>query len=263
MITSAVLLGLAFVALLVIGLGLGIAAHRLPGAERVAAIIADDGRGSSSWRVACATGSRSPASRGRRRPALAFSAARLDRVDRHVPRGRARPSGSSCTLAQAALLTSGVALVTIVPSGPGLRGTFELTAVAIADGFGDPADSAFALGLLVHVDDPGDHLGRRGRRGSPARRRAEHRLERADVELGGALRDRIVEHGPVVRLEQQRLTRTTGHAQELEVVRLVHLVEQRDRLDVVRLPGRRTRLASPGPQAERQARAVCRSGPLK
>src|SRR5881394_875782 len=37
---SAVLLGLAFVALLVIALGLGMAAHRLPGADRVAAIIA-------------------------------------------------------------------------------------------------------------------------------------------------------------------------------------------------------------------------------
>ena len=38
--SSAVLLGLAFVALLVIGLGLGMAAHRLPGAARVTEIIA-------------------------------------------------------------------------------------------------------------------------------------------------------------------------------------------------------------------------------
>jgi uncharacterized membrane protein YbhN (UPF0104 family) len=55
------------------------------------------------------------------------------------------------TVAQAALLTSGVALVTIVPSGPGYLGTFELTVVGIADGFGIPRDSAFALGLLVHL----------------------------------------------------------------------------------------------------------------
>src|SRR3954449_7740915 len=40
LMTSAVLAGLAFVALLVIALGLGIAAHRLPGADRVAAMIA-------------------------------------------------------------------------------------------------------------------------------------------------------------------------------------------------------------------------------
>src|SRR6476620_2178667 len=38
--SSAVLLGLAFVALLVIVLGLGIAAHRLPGAARVTELIA-------------------------------------------------------------------------------------------------------------------------------------------------------------------------------------------------------------------------------
>jgi hypothetical protein len=59
--------------------------------------------------------------------------------------------GVQLTVAQAALLTSGVALVTIVPSGPGYVGTFELTVVSIADGFGIPKDSAFALGLLVHL----------------------------------------------------------------------------------------------------------------
>ena len=61
--TSAVLLGLAFVSLLIIALGLGIAAHRLPGAERVAAIIARRPR-LLELAAACGTGSRSPASRG-------------------------------------------------------------------------------------------------------------------------------------------------------------------------------------------------------
>ena len=60
--TSAVLLGLAFVALLVIALGLGIAAHRLPGRrtrrrDHRRALAAPR----SSWPAACATGSRSPA----------------------------------------------------------------------------------------------------------------------------------------------------------------------------------------------------------
>jgi hypothetical protein len=59
--------------------------------------------------------------------------------------------GVELTIAQAALLTSGVALVSIVPSGPGYVGTFELTVVAIADGLGIPRDQAFALGLLVHL----------------------------------------------------------------------------------------------------------------
>jgi uncharacterized membrane protein YbhN (UPF0104 family) len=59
--------------------------------------------------------------------------------------------GVELSLAQAALLTSGVALVSIVPSGPGYVGTFELTVVGIAEGFGISRDDAFALGLLVHL----------------------------------------------------------------------------------------------------------------
>jgi len=146
---SAVLLGLAFVALLVIALGLGMAAHRLPGAERVTAIIARRPRLLELARrlqdglkvagkprtvaVALAFG------------AVAWAASTLT----FLAAGQA--VGVQLSLAQGALLTSGVALATIVPSGPGFVGTFELTVVAITDGFGIPRDSAFALGLLVHV----------------------------------------------------------------------------------------------------------------
>jgi hypothetical protein len=49
------------------------------------------------------------------------------------------------------LICAGVALVTIVPSGPGYVGTFELTAVSIASSFGVDRDSAFAMALLVHL----------------------------------------------------------------------------------------------------------------
>jgi uncharacterized membrane protein YbhN (UPF0104 family) len=59
--------------------------------------------------------------------------------------------GIELTVAQGALIGSGVALATIVPSGPGYLGTFELTAVGIADGFGIDRDTAFAMALLVHV----------------------------------------------------------------------------------------------------------------
>src|SRR4029078_8465047 len=47
-----------------------------------------------------------------------------------------------------ALLSSGVALATIVPSGPGYLGTFELTAVGIATQFGIDPDSAVAIALV-------------------------------------------------------------------------------------------------------------------
>ncbi len=62
--TSAVLLGLAFVSLLIIALGLGIAAHRLPGADRVARDHRPASPAARARRAACGMGSRSPASRG-------------------------------------------------------------------------------------------------------------------------------------------------------------------------------------------------------
>jgi uncharacterized membrane protein YbhN (UPF0104 family) len=149
MMTSAVLLGLAFVSLLVIALGLGIAAHRLPGADRVVVILA-------RWPRLLELGRRlreGLAVAGRPRTlvaALALSAvAWVASTGTFLAAGQA--VGVELTLAQAALLTSGVALVSIIPSGPGYLGTFELTVVGIAAGFGVPRDSAFALGLLVHV----------------------------------------------------------------------------------------------------------------
>jgi uncharacterized protein (TIRG00374 family) len=147
--SSAVLLGLAFVALLIIALGLGIAAHRLPGAERVTAIVERWPRVLELARR-LRTGLAVAGRPGTILLALAFSAfAWSASTGTFLAAGQA--VGVELTIAQAALLTSGVALVTIVPSGPGYVGTFELTVVAIADGFGIPRDSAFALGLLVHL----------------------------------------------------------------------------------------------------------------
>ena len=146
---SAVLLGLAFVALLVIALGLGMAAHRLPGADRVTAIIAKRPRLLELARrlqdgLKVAGKPRTVA------VALLFSAAAWAfSTLTFLAAGQA--VGLQLSVAQGALLTSGVALATIVPSGPGYVGTFELTVVAIAEGFGISRDSAFAMGLLVHV----------------------------------------------------------------------------------------------------------------
>jgi uncharacterized protein (TIRG00374 family) len=148
-LTSAVLLGLAFVSLLIIALGLGIAAHRLPGADRVAAIVARRPRLlelARRLRVGLAVAGKPRVIAG----ALVLSAlAWAASTGTFLAAGQA--VGVELTVAQAALLTSSVALVTIVPSGPGYVGTFEFTVVAIADGFGIPSDSAFALGLLVHL----------------------------------------------------------------------------------------------------------------
>jgi glycosyltransferase 2 family protein len=147
--TSAVLLGAAFVTLLVVGLGLAMALHRLPGADRVAAYA-----GRWPRLVDLARRLREGlAVVGRPRTltaALVLSAAAWTAsISTFLAGGQA--VGVELSLAQAALLTSGVALATIVPSGPGYLGTFELTAVGIATSFGVDPDRAFAMALLVHA----------------------------------------------------------------------------------------------------------------
>jgi glycosyltransferase 2 family protein len=146
---GAVVLGSAFVGVLVIGLVLGVVAHRLPGAERVAAVIARRPRLlelGNRLRDGLAVAGR-PRTLG---TAIAFSAiAWIASTVTFVAAGRA--VGIELGLAQGALLTSGVALATIIPSGPGYLGTFELTAVGIAGGFGIGRDQGFAIALLVHA----------------------------------------------------------------------------------------------------------------
>jgi uncharacterized membrane protein YbhN (UPF0104 family) len=63
----------------------------------------------------------------------------------------AQAVGVDLSFMQAALLSSGVALATIVPSAPGYVGTFELTAVSIATIFATDPDAAFAMALLIHA----------------------------------------------------------------------------------------------------------------
>ena len=146
---SAVLLGAAFVALLVVGLAIAMALHRLPGADRVVAYA-------SRWPRLVELGRRlreGLAVAGRPKTltaalvlsAVAWSAS----ITTTLAAGQA--VGIELTLAQGALLCAGVALATIVPSGPGYVGTFELTFVSIAAGFGIGRDEAFAMGLLVHA----------------------------------------------------------------------------------------------------------------
>jgi glycosyltransferase 2 family protein len=147
--TSAVLLGGAFVTLLVIGLGLAVAAHRLPGADRAAAILARWPRLvelARRLRDGLAVVSRPRTVAG----AVACSLAAWT-ASTIVFLAGGQAIGIELTVAQGALIGSGVALATIVPSGPGYLGTFELTAVGIADGLGIGRDQAFAMALLVHA----------------------------------------------------------------------------------------------------------------
>ena len=59
--------------------------------------------------------------------------------------------GIQLTIGEAALISSGVALATAIPSGPGYLGTFELAAITIGTALGLTRDQATALAFLVHA----------------------------------------------------------------------------------------------------------------
>jgi glycosyltransferase 2 family protein len=148
-LATGVVLGALFVGVLVIGLIAATIGHRLPGAARVTAAaerfprVLELGRRLRDGLSVIHRPSTIVAAVAFSLVAWGFSIATF------ILGGRA--IGVELTLAQGALLSSGVALATIVPSGPGFLGTFELTAVGIASRFGVDRDSAFAMALLVHA----------------------------------------------------------------------------------------------------------------
>jgi len=149
LVASAVLVGLAVTALLVIGLAIGLAAHRLPGAERVVAWA-------ERWprlREAAGRLRGGLAVAGRPRTlaealllsffawgatVIAFAAA-------------AQALNVELSMAQASLLAAGVALASAIPAGPSNLGTFDLAAVEILGTFGVDRETALALALLAHI----------------------------------------------------------------------------------------------------------------
>ncbi|HUP54222.1 MAG TPA: lysylphosphatidylglycerol synthase transmembrane domain-containing protein [Methylomirabilota bacterium] len=147
--STAVVLGAVFVGVLVVGLFVAMISHRLPGAERVTAAAERYPRVlelARRLRDGLAVASR-PSTLVR---ALVFSAAAwAASFGTFMAGGQA--VGIELSITQAALLSCGVALATIVPSAPGYVGTFELTAVSIAKIFNADPDAAFAMALLVHA----------------------------------------------------------------------------------------------------------------
>jgi glycosyltransferase 2 family protein len=148
-VASAALLGLAVAGLLVVGLAVGVLAHRLPFADRVIAFaerrprVAELGRRLHEGLAVA----RRPATLGAAiaLSVLAWGASLL------AVAAAGQSIGIELTIGEAALLSSGVALATAIPSAPGYLGTFELAFVTIGTAIGLPSDQAFALGFLVHA----------------------------------------------------------------------------------------------------------------
>ena len=149
-VASAVLVGLAVTGLLVIALAVGIVAHRLPGADRVIAFaerrprVAELGRRLHEG-LAVARRPRTVAATVAL-SVLAWGASLL------AVAAAGQSIGLQLTIGEAALLSSGVALATAIPSAPGYLGTFELAFTTIGKALGLPSDEAFALGVIVHVE---------------------------------------------------------------------------------------------------------------
>jgi len=148
-VASAVLVGLALTALLIVAIIVGLVAHRLPGADRASAFI-------NRW----------PRVHGllvRLRVGLAVTAnVRVMAVSLALTlvswscavlgfAVAAQSVGVQPTMGQAALLAAGVNLATAVPAAPGYVGTFELAAVTIAASVGIDRESALAFAVLLHA----------------------------------------------------------------------------------------------------------------
>ena len=148
-VASAVLVGVAICVLLAVALAIGIAAHRLPGAARVAAAASRwprVGELATRLREGLAVGGDARTLLA----ALALSVVAWGATLLGFAAG-GQAVGIHLTIGQASLLASGVALASAIPSGPASLGTFELAAVRIAQALGVAAAPAFALALLVHA----------------------------------------------------------------------------------------------------------------
>jgi len=148
-VTDAVTVGVAIAALLVVGLAVGVAAHRLPGSDAIA-------QRAARWPRVGELGAKlrdGLAVAGRPRTlveALALSVVAWGAtLLAFAAAGQA--VGLELRLGEAALLSSGVALASAIPAGPGYLGTYELAAVKIAEALGIPVDPAFAMALVVHA----------------------------------------------------------------------------------------------------------------
>ena len=148
-VASAVLVGLALTALLIVAIIVGLVAHRLPGADRASAFI-------NRWprvhgllvrlRVGLAvTADVRVMATSLALTLVSWSCAVLGFAV------AAQSVGVQPTMGQAALLAAGVNLATAVPAAPGYVGTFELAAVTIAASVGIDRESALAFAVLLHA----------------------------------------------------------------------------------------------------------------
>lgn len=147
---SAILVGVALAGLLVVGLAMALAAHRLPGAQRVAASATDRWPRISGMVSRLRDGLRVAALPRTIAFAAVLSVAAWGcTVLAFLSVGQAL--GIELTVGEGTLLAAGTNLATAIPSGPGYLGTFEYAGQMIAVAFAIPSESGLALALLMHA----------------------------------------------------------------------------------------------------------------
>jgi hypothetical protein len=148
-VADAVAVGLALAALLGVGLAIGIAAHRLPGAEWIAGAVARwprVGELAGKLRTGLAVAGQPRAlGEGLGLSVVAWGASLL------AVAAAGQAIGLELRIGEAALLASGAALATAVPAGPAYLGTFELAFVGIGEALGIAAEPALAVAILAHA----------------------------------------------------------------------------------------------------------------
>jgi uncharacterized protein (TIRG00374 family) len=148
-LAGAVLIGAGIAGLFLVVLGLAIVAHRLPGADRIAAVLQRWPRLGELGRSL--QGGLSVAAQPRTvvEALLASAAAWTCAILALAAMGQAL--GLQLSMGAAALITSGVALAGAIPAAPSNIGTFEAAAVAAGTTVGLAPESALALGVLSHA----------------------------------------------------------------------------------------------------------------
>ena len=148
-VANVVLLGAAVTGLFLIALAVGIVAHRIPGLDRIRALIDRFPRirdVARSLQEGLAVAAR-PRTVGE--AILVSGASWIMAVLAFAAIGQAL--GLQLSMAQAALIVSGVALVSAVPAGPSNLGTYELAAQELGKAVGLEQSAALALGVLAHI----------------------------------------------------------------------------------------------------------------
>jgi glycosyltransferase 2 family protein len=148
-LASAVLVGAGVTGLLLVGLAVGIAAHRLPGADRIRAFV-------ERWPRVREAGRRLQdglAVAGRPRTLVEALACSVVSWTAAILATAAvgQSIGLQLSLGQAALMTSGIALSSAIPAGPANFGTFEAAAIVVGQAIGIGREQALALALISHV----------------------------------------------------------------------------------------------------------------